>query len=387
MKPVYILGAKRTPIGKFQGALKSFSASDLGGISIAASLKESTLPKEAIEEVFIGQVLTAGEGQSPSRQAAIKGGLPNSVPTTLITKVCGSGLQSVIMGTRAILTEDTHLVVAGGQENMSLVPYLLPKARQGLRMGNATLLDGMVHDGLWDPYNNVHMGTCADSCAKEYKISRTEQDEFAKNSYEKAQKSSENGSFKNEIVPITLKQDLMDRDEEPFSSDLNKMPSLKPAFDKEGTITAANASKLSDGASSLILASEQSVKDRSLTPLAKILGYTSFAADPFWYTTAPVGAIKSLLKKTNQSIESIDLFEINEAFAVVPLVSAKMLQIPLEKINIHGGACALGHPIGASGARILTTLVHALKTHDKRYGIAALCIGGGEALAILIERV
>ena len=387
---VYIVSAKRTPVGRFQGALRSLSAAQLGAAAVRAAVAESKVNPETIDEIIMGEVLTAGVGQAPARQAALLAELPLSVSATTVGKVCGSGLKSVMMAAQSIWLGDSQVVVAGGQESMTNAPYLLPQARDGMRMGNKEVVDSMMFDGLWDPYNKMPMGACAESCAVQYNFSREEQDAFAKESYEKALQAIAAGVFDAQIVPVPVtagKTTVEVRvDEEPAASDLSKMPSLRPAFDKQGTITAANASKINDGAAALVLASERQVKEQGLKPIAKIVAYATHAQDPKWFTTAPIEAIKKSLDRAGLKISDIDLFEINEAFALVTMAAQRALEIPKEKVNVYGGAVAIGHPIGCSGARILTTLVHALQTKQKRYGLAALCIGGGEAVSLIVER-
>lgn len=391
MQNIYIVAAKRTPVGRFQGVFKNISAARLGATAVKSVLENSKLDGSNIDEIIMGEVLTAGVGQAPARQAAIYAGLPSSVQALTIGKVCGSGLKSVILGAQSILVGDSHVVIAGGQESMTNAPYLIPLAREGMRMGNKEIIDSMIFDGLWDPYNNLHMGSCAEDCAKENQISRSEQDVFAIESYSRARKAIESGIFKNEICPVSVTNSkgtvLIDTDEEPMASDLAKISSLKPAFDKNGTITAANASKINDGAAALLLASEEAVKKHNLKPIAKVLSWAGHAQDPKWFTTAPVTAIQKALNKANLTVQDIDFYEINEAFALVTMVTMSKLNISHAKVNINGGACAIGHPIGASGARILTTLVHNLIQHKKKYGLATLCIGGGEGIAIIIETV
>ena len=386
MENVVILSAKRTPVGSFQGALAKVPATRLGAASVSAALASSGVGPGDITECIMGQVLTAGAGQAPARQAAIYGGLPSSVVCMTINKVCGSGLKSVMLAADSIRLGVAQFNVAGGQENMTMAPHLLENSRVGYRMGNQQISDSMVKDGLWDPYNNFHMGNAAEVCVKEKHFTREQQDEFAKNSYEKAAAAIAKGVFKNELCLVEQAPQFL-TDEEPGRANFDKMPGLKPAFDKAGTITAANASKINDGGAALVLGSESESKKRGLKPLARIVGQTTFAQDPVWFTTAPVGAIKALLAQTGLHVKDIDFWEINEAFAVVTMAAIKELEIPAERVNPHGGAVAIGHPIGASGARILTTLVHSLKTHSKRYGIATLCIGGGEAVAVLIENL
>jgi acetyl-CoA C-acetyltransferase len=389
MKDVVILAATRTPIGAFQGALKDIPAPKLGAITIQASLEKSRVPKEDVEECLMGQVLTAGVGQAPARQAAIFAGLPKSVRCTTINRVCGSGLKTVMFADQMIRSGDADVVVAGGMENMSRAPYLLERAREGYRLGHAKIIDSMIQDGLWDVYNNIHMGECGELCASERNFSRAEQDRFAKQSYERAIAAIKSGAFKDEIAPVEVvgskETKLFDQDEEPFKVKLDKLTEARTAFKKDGTITAANASSLSDGASALIITSRDYADKMGIKPIARILGQASFAHEPQWFTTAPVGAMKRLLEKKQLKAQDIDLYEINEAFSVVVLACLKEMGLSEEKVNISGGAVALGHPIGASGARVLTTLIHSLRAKKKRLGVASLCIGGGEASAVLVE--
>lgn len=392
LPPVFIVSATRTPIGAYLGSLSPLKASELGAIAIKAALERAKVAADQVGEVFMGNVLSAGMGQAPARQAMRYAGLPDAVPATTISKVCGSGMAAVIAGTRTIALGDAEIVVAGGMESMSNVPYYLEKARQGYRMGNGTLVDGMIHDGLWDPYSNVHMGTCGDKCAAEYKVSREAQDEWAKESFRRALAAQKEGQFDAEIVAVPVPQKkgdpmMVKLDEGPAKGDPAKIGALRPAFSKDGTITAANASSINDGASALVLASEAAVKKHGLSPLAKIVGYGGAAQAPEWFTTAPAKAMDSTLAKLGLKTNDIDLVEINEAFAVVAMVSAQLSKIDPAKVNVRGGAVALGHPIGASGARILTTLLHTLKDQNKKRGLASICIGGGEALATVIERV
>jgi acetyl-CoA C-acetyltransferase len=392
LPPVYIVSAARTPIGAFQGALSSLKAPELGAVAIKGALARAKVAAGDVGEVFMGNVLSAGIGQAPARQAAIFAGIPNTVPATTVGKVCGSGLQAILLAAKSIALGDQEIVVAGGMESMSNVPYYLTGARSGYRMGNQTAVDGMIFDGLWDPYKNVHMGNCGDKCAAEYKYSREAQDEFAKESFRRALSAQKEGQFAAEIEPVSVPQRKGDPlvikdDEGPAKGDPSKFASLKPAFAKDGTITAANASSINDGASALVLASEAAVKKHGLTPLAKIGGYSSVAQDPEWFTTAPAKAMEQLSAKTGVALADVDLFEINEAFAVVAMVSADLTKIDRQRVNVRGGAVALGHPIGASGARIVTTLLHTLKDQGKKRGIASICIGGGEGLALLVERV
>jgi acetyl-CoA C-acetyltransferase len=389
MNKVYILSATRTPIGSFLGNLSQISATRLGGIAIKEACLRAKISTTEINQVFMGNVLSSGLGQAPARQAAIYGGLPNTVPCTTVNKVCGSGMQAVILGAEMIKTSEAEIVVAGGMENMSQVPFALENIRGGYKMGHQKLTDLMIKDGLWDVYNNYHMGDAGELCARELKISREEQDNFAETSYKKAQNAVKGGKFKDEIIPIEIEQKqgkiTISEDEEPFKVNFEKIRSLRPAFQKDGTITAANASSINDGASALVIASENYVNKNNLKPLASIVGYGSYACAPEWFTTAPVYAIENTLKKLKLSISDIDNFEINEAFSVVSLACYKKLNLDSNKVNINGGAVALGHPIGASGARILTTLIYALKNNNKKRGLSSLCIGGGEALAMVVE--
>ncbi len=384
-----ILSAVRTPIGSFMGLLSSFSAPQLGAFAITEAVKRAGINKEGINEVIMGNVLTGGIGQAPARQATIYAGLPKSVECMTINKVCGSGLKSVMLADQAIRCGDAELVVAGGQESMTNAPYMLFKARTGYRMGHGELVDSMISDGLWDVYNQIHMGMAGELCSSEYKISRQEQDEFATMSYKRAQEAQKNGWFKDEIVQIEIADrkgtTIIDTDEEPAKVKFEKIPELKPVFKKDGVVTAANASSINDGAAALVIASEAKVNQIGAKPLARIVAHVSYAHEPDWFTTAPASAIKKVLQKANLQLNDIDLFEINEAFSVVPIVTKQLTDISYEKMNIHGGAVSLGHPIGASGARILTTLIFALKRIGGKYGIASLCIGGGEANAIIIE--
>lgn len=389
MDNVLILSASRTAIGTFQGSLSSVPATKLGATAIQSALQKSGASAADVKEVIMGHVLTAGVGQAPARQAAIYAGLPQSAECLTINKVCGSGLKAVALASDQIRLGFSDLIIAGGQENMSLAPYLLDKARSGIRMGHGELIDSMIKDGLWDPYNNIHMGNCAELCAKEYKFTREAQDAFAIESYKRAQKAIADGVFKEEIVGVEVGKDktLVATDEEPGKAKFDKIPGLKAAFEKEGTITAANASKINDGAAALVLASESYAKSKGLKGKAKVLSHASYAQDPKWFTTAPVGAIKKALQRASLSATDIDLWEINEAFANVTMAAMNELQLESSRVNVQGGAIALGHPIGASGARILTTLVHNLERHNLRRGCATLCIGGGEGIALIIERI
>ncbi|HEY8038646.1 MAG TPA: acetyl-CoA C-acyltransferase [Polyangiaceae bacterium] len=391
LPPIFVVAAARTPIGAFLGSLSSVRAPDLGAAAIKGALARARLAPDAIQEVFMGNVLSAGIGQAPARQAAIYAGLPNTVPATTVSKVCGSGLQAVIFGTKTIAVGDADLVMVGGMESMSNVPYYLEKARSGYRMGDGKIVDGMIFDGLWDPYSNVHMGSCGDRCAAEYKFTREQQDEFSKESFRRALAAQKEGMFDAEIEPVLVPQRKGDPlvvkvDEGPGKGDPSKFAGLKPAFSKDGTITAANASSINDGASALVLASERAVKEHKLEPLARIVGYGGAAQAPEWFTTAPAKAIDETVARLGLKKDHIDLFEINEAFAVVTMACSKLCGLDPQKVNVRGGAVALGHPIGATGARLLTTLVHAMKDRGAKRGVASLCIGGGEALAVVVER-
>lgn len=388
---VFIASAARTPVGSFQGGLSELPAPRLGAIAIKEAISRAGLTPDVIDEVIMGNVLAAGLGQAPARQAMIYAGLPTSTPALTINKVCGSGLKAVMLASDSIRLGTTQIAVAGGQENMSLAPHLLAKSRTGFRMGDTSLVDSMIHDGLWDPYNSFHMGVAAELCVKENSFTRAEQDEFAVNSYKKAQAAQAEGLFKKEIVAVEIASKKgplkIETDEDPSKTDFAKIPGLKPAFDKNGTITAANASKINDGAAALILMSGDAVKTKNIKPLAKIIGYATHSQDPKWFTTAPVGAMQKAVKAAGLEMSQIDLFEINEAFAAVTMVAVKDLKLEMKKVNVLGGAVAIGHPIGASGARILTTLVHALHSRGGKYGLATLCIGGGEAVALVVEKV
>lgn len=391
MSNTLIYSAQRTPIGAFNSTLSSVHPTELGALAIKSALSQAGFKSADVDECIMGQVLTAGVGQAPARQSWVKSGGPASTECLTINKVCGSGLKAVMLADDAIQLNHAKLIVCGGQESMSQTPYLQAGARTGYRMGHQTLEDSMIKDGLWDPYNNWHMGNAAELCAQEYKFSREAQDAFAVESYTKAKDAQSKKWFDSEIVTVEIQDRKgtisVSSDEEPAKAQFDKMPSLRPAFDKSGTITAANASKLNDGAAALVLAHESLKTQTSAKPWARILAQASFAQDPKWFTTAPVGAIKKALAKANLSVEDIDLWEINEAFSVVPMAAQKDLKIKSERINVNGGAIALGHPLGASGARILTTLVHGLHTHNKQFGLATLCIGGGEGIALIIERV
>lgn len=389
---VYLVAARRTPIGSFLGSLAEVSAPQLGATALRAALADARLDATQIDEIFFGNVLSAGIGQAPARQAALAAGLPPSVPTTTVSKVCGSGLQAVILGARAIAAGDASIVATGGMESMSRVPHYLTTSRTGQKMGDGKLVDGMIFDGLWDPYQNHHMGEAGELCAKTHDLSREAQDEFARESYRRARAAQESGYFQAEIAPVSVPQRKGDAlvvavDEEPTRGDPSKFAALRPAFQKDGTITAANASSINDGAAAVILASDRRVKELGLSPLARIVSSATHAQEPEWFTTAPAPAIEKTLKKAGLGVGDVDLFEVNEAFSCVTMACSRLAGLDPERVNVHGGAVALGHPIGASGARILTTLAHALVTRDKTRGLAAICIGGGEAVSVLIERV
>lgn len=393
MSKTVIVAAKRTPIGAFMGALSGIPATKLGSIAIKAALEAVRLKAETVEEVIMGNVITAGEGQSPARQALLGAGLPLSTAALTVGKVCGSGLKAVMLADQIIRCGDAEVIVAGGMENMSLAPHALEQSRSGLRLGDGKIIDLMIKDGLWDPYGNCHMGNIAEKCVSEYKISREAQDEFAKNSYLRAQAAIKAGKFKDEIVPVLVPQKkgdalLVDTDEGPARGAVEKLSGLKPAFDKSGSVTAGNASSINDGAAAVVVMSEQKAKELGMKPLVKIVAHAQVSQAPDLFTTAPAQAIEKVLKQAKLTVEQIDLWEINEAFAVVSLVNNEELKISADKVNVNGGAVALGHPIGASGARILVTLIHEmLKRSDAKRGVASLCIGGGEAVAMVIEKV
>lgn len=390
MKKTVIVAAKRTPIGSFQGALANISAVELGAKVIKNIIETSKLDPNLVDEVIMGNVISTGLGQAPARQAAILGGLPEKTECLTINKMCGSGLKALMLANQAITCGDAEIVVAGGMESMSNAPYILPNARNGYRLGNGTIIDSLIKDGLWDVYNNIHMGSCAEVCAKDFSMSRKEVDDFAINSYKKALNAIENKKFQNEIVPITIQgkkgSTIVAIDEEPGKVNFDKIPELRPAFEKDGVVTAANASKLNDGASAILLMSEDKAIELGYKPLFEIVSQASYAKAPVYFTTAPADAITKVLAKANLTLSDIDLFEINEAFAVVSIAVNRILKLDESKINVNGGAIALGHPIGASGARILTTLVYEMLARDSRYGLASLCIGGGEASAVIIKK-
>ena len=389
MSTIVIVAARRTPLGGFQGVLSSVSAPDLSATATKACIADSKLSAADIDEAIIGCVLPAGIGQAPARQAALKAGLPISAGATTINKVCGSGMKSVMLASDMIKAGSANVVLAGGMESMSGSPYLLPKAREGYRMGHQEVLDHMFFDGLQNPYDGNMMGHFAEETSKKYNLTREAQDSFAIESVQRARAAIESGAFHGEIAPVSFthrrKEHTVSVDEEPEKHDLELISTMRPAFAKGGTVTAATSSSISDGAASLILMSEAEAKQRGLTPLAKIVGYASHSHEPEWFTTAPVGAVKALLEQVQWSVDDVDLFEINEAFACVTMSAMHDIGIDHAKVNVNGGACALGHPIGASGARILVTLIHALNNRGLSKGIASLCIGGGEAVAMAIE--
>jgi len=388
--PIIIAGMARTAMGGFQGILKEVSAPELGSFAIRAALERSGVSAKEIDEVLMGCVLPAGLGQAPARQASLGAGISNAAGCTTINKMCGSGMKTTMIAHDALSTATNEIMVAGGMESMTNAPYILQKARSGQRLGHGEMSDHMFLDGLEDVYEKgTLMGVFAERTAKFYGFTREEQDDFAIRSLTRAKTAIEDGSFKEEITPVSFqyrkKEIVVKEDEQPLSADLEKITRLRPAFDKEGTVTAANSSSISDGAAALVMMRESTAKKRGITPLALILGHSSYAQSPDWFTTAPIGAIKKLLNKIRWDTHDVDLFEINEAFATVTMAAMKDLELPAEKVNIHGGACALGHPVGASGTRILVTLISAMKKYNKKRGVASLCIGGGEATAMAVE--
>ena len=387
-----IVSAVRTPMGSFNGVFSSVPATKLGSVTIAEALKRARVRPEQVDEVYMGCVLSAGLGQAPARQASIGAGIPNSVGATTVNKVCGSSLKTVIMASQAIALGEARIIVAGGMENMTRAPYLLEKARQGYRLGHAELVDSLLKDGLWDVYNNFHMGNGGELCAAKYHLTRHEVDDFALESYRRAQEAIATGVFKREIVPVDVPQRkgaplTVIEDEEPNRVDLKKMRALKPVFQEDGILTVGNSPSCNDGAAALVVMAEDEAAHLGLAPIARIVGYAGAALAPEWFTIAPVEAIKRVLKKTGLSIGDIDLFEINEAFSAVSLAINQELGLDPKRVNVNGGAVALGHPIGATGARILTTLLHALEANGGKKGLASLCIGGGEAVAMVVERM
>lgn len=389
MKKVVITSAKRTAIGSFNGALASFSSGQLGSFAIKAILEDSKIDPLQIDEVIMGNVLMGGQGQAPARQSALFAGLPNSVECMTINKMCGSGLKAVMLAHQAILAGDADIIIAGGQESMSNAPYFLMNARNGYRLGNGEIKDSIIVDGLWDAYNNIHMGSCAESCAKDFSFGREELDNFAIESYKRANNAINSGRFSDEIFPIKISSKsgdiIVDKDEEPGKVKYDKIPTLKPVFDKNGVVTAANASSINDGAAALLVMSEDKAKEFGYKPLVEIVAQSSAAKAPIEFTTAPADAINKVLKKANLKTTDIGLYEINEAFAVVSLAVNKLLGLDSKNVNVNGGAVALGHPIGASGARILVSLIHEMKKRNTEFGLASLCIGGGEASALIVK--
>ncbi|OUS13776.1 acetyl-CoA acetyltransferase [Gammaproteobacteria bacterium 53_120_T64] len=387
--PIVICGYARTPMGGMMGVLADVPSPQLGATAIAAAMERAGVDSADVDEALIGCVLPAGVGQSPARQAALGAGLPVSTGTTTVNKMCGSGMKTVMMACDTLLAGQAGVVVAGGMENMSSAPYILKKARGGYRLGNGELLDHMYIDGLQDAYTGGLMGVFAESCASKYTFTREDQDAYAIESLRRANAAIDEGKFSREIAPVTVKtrkgETVVDTDEQPGNARPDKIPKLKPAFKKDGSVTAANASSISDGAAALVLMRQSEAEKRGLKPVAVIRGYTQFAQEPEWFTTAPVGAMNALFERTGWSAADVDLFEVNEAFAVVAMAAMKELDIPHDKVNVHGGACALGHPLGASGARIIVTLLSALETYGKTKGVASLCIGGGEATAVAVE--
>ncbi len=392
MSDVVIASAVRTPIGSFQGAFRTLSASDLGAVVVGEAVARAGAQPDQVERVIMGNVLSAGLGQAPSRHTIIKAGLPVSVGAITVNKMCGSGLQAVMFARREILVGDAQVLVAGGMESMTNAPYCLPRARDGFRMGHGQILDSMILDGLWDPYTDVHMGNCGDMVAEKYGFTREAQDGFALESYSRARSAQENGKFKAEIVPVEVPQrrgdpTLVDRDEEPFRSDPARFSSLRPAFSQDGTVTAANASTINDGAAALLVCSEARADEFGLRKLARILADSTVAVEPEWFTIAPVKALAKLFEKTGRGPQDFDLYEINEAFSGVTMAAMEEYGLDRARVNVHGGAVSLGHPIGCSGARVLVTLLHALADRDETTGVATLCIGGGEAVAVAVERL
>jgi acetyl-CoA C-acetyltransferase len=386
-----IVSAVRTPLGSFNGLFSPIPATQLGSLAIAEALARIRLPGDRVDAVLMGCVLSAGLGQAPARQAAIGAGVPPAVGAVTVNKVCGSSLQTVIMAAQAIAVGEARIVVAGGMESMTRAPYLVEKARQGYRLGHGTLVDSLIKDGLWDVYNDFHMGAAGELCAHKYRLSRQELDDYALESYRRAREAIASGAFRREIVPVRVPQKKGDplsvaEDEEPNRVDLSRLRTLKPVFREDGVLTVGNSPSCNDGAATLVVMAQEEADRLGLKPMARIVGYAGAALAPEWFTIAPVEAIKRVLKKTDLSLAEIDLFEINEAFSAVSLAISRELGLDPKKLNVHGGAVALGHPIGATGARILTTLLHAMEAREARRGLASLCIGGGEALAIIVER-
>lgn len=389
---VVIASAARTPIGAFQGALAPLKASKLGAVAVKEAVRRAGIAPDDVDLVLMGNVLQAGQGQAPARQAAIYAGLPDATPAVTVNKMCGSGLETIIQAARAVALGDAEVVVAGGMESMTNAPYLLPGARGGLRLGNAAVIDSMVHDGLWDVYEDKHMGSCAELCAVKYTFTREAQDAYAERSYRRAQAAADDGTFASEIAPVEVvgkrgAVSMVERDEGPSQVDFAKMTTLRPAFEKDGTVTAANASTLNDGAAALVVTTEEAAKRRGMPVLAHLRGYAGHAVAPEWFTIAPVGAMQKLFERTGWAPGEVDVYEINEAFSVVPMAAMQEFSLDEGRVNVHGGAVALGHPIGASGARIVVTLLNALAKRGQKRGVAGICIGGGEALAMAVEAV
>jgi len=389
-KSVYIVGMSRTPIGSLSGSLASVTAPQLGSIAIKEALKRAGVVPELVQEVFMGNVVSAGIGQAPAQQASIFAGIPTNTPCTTVNKVCASGMKSIMVGTQSILNGDNDIVVAGGMESMSNIPYYLDKARSGYRLGNGNLMDGILKDGLWDPYQDYHMGNAGELCSSTYNITREDQDEFAKESYTRAAKAWENCYFSKEVVAVEVagkKPVTVTEDEEFKKANFEKMPSLRPAFQKDGTITAANASKINDGAAAVVLMSEEKMNELKLKPLVRIVSFADASQAPEWFTTTPIKAMNRALDKAGMKVGEMDYAEVNEAFSCVAIINAKEMGIPMEKLNVWGGAVALGHPIGCSGARITVTLANILETNKAKYGIAGICNGGGGASALILENL
>lgn len=389
--PVVIVGMSRTPMGSFNGVLSDASGPDLGAAAIKAALERSGVAPADVDEVIMGCVLPHGQRQGPARQAAIFAGIPDAAGATTINKLCGSGMKATMQGHDALVAGSVDVAVTGGFESMTNIPYMVPKARQGMRMGHGEFLDAMFWDGLEDAYEKGQlMGHFAEATAQHFQFTREQQDDYAIRSLQRAKAANEDGSFKDEMSPFTVKtrrgETVVSQDEQPFSADISKIPGLRPAFAKDGTVTPANSSSISDGAAALVLMRRSEAERRGLTPLATIVGHTTHSQEPRWFTTAPIGAMQKLYDKTGWNKDDVGLYEINEAFAVVPMAAMREFDLPADKVNIHGGACALGHPVGASGGRIIAALITAMQKHDVQKGVAAICIGGGEATAVAIER-
>ena len=388
-KTIFIAGVARTPLGSLNGTLASLTAPQLGAIAIKAALERAGISPEKVNEVFMGNVVSAGIGQAPAQQASIYAGLPTNIPCTTVNKVCASGMKAIMLGAHSIMNGDNEIVVAGGMESMSNIPYYVEKARTGLRLGHGQVTDGIIKDGLWDPYNNYHMGEAGELCSREYKVTREDQDKFAKESYTRTIKAYEKGYFNRELVPVVIEGKMpktITEDEEYRKVNFDKMPTLKPAFRKEGTITAANASKINDGAAAVVLVSEEKLRELGIRPVARIISFADASQSPEWFTTTPIRAMNNALAKAGMQMADMDYAEINEAFSCVPIVNAKEMKIPMDKLNIWGGAVSMGHPIGCSGARITITLSSILHEMKGRFGIAGICNGGGGASAIIISR-